>query len=219
VRWLRKFASNSDINSYSTRARAKKIEIFLSFISGLKTDHVTIADIGGTSLFWNLLNKGKNNNLDIILVNLDANVIQNFKSICGRAENLKFIKDKSFEVCFSNSVIEHIPKFEDQQNMANDVLRIAKYYFIQTPAFIFPVEQHFLFPFFHWLPKFIRIKLVQKYNLGWFNKQKEYPEAEKLVDSISILTKRKLRKLFPDCNIITERFIFIPKSYIVTNFN
>ena len=40
-------------------------------------------------------------------------------------------------------------------------------------------------------------------------------EIKAQVDDVRLMTKGELKKIFPRCKIITERFLFIPKSYIV----
>lgn len=35
-----------------------------------------------------------------------------------------------------------------------------------------------------------------------------------LVDEVRLLSKREMKEMFPDCHIITERFLLMPKSYI-----
>ena len=44
-------------------------------------------------------------------------------------------------------------------------------------------------------------------------------EVKAQVDDVRLMTKRELKKIFPKCKIITERFLFIPKSYIVIRKN
>jgi len=101
--------------------------------------------------------------------------------------------------------------------MVDNLQRVAQYYFVQTPAFIFPFEPHFLFPFFHWLPRKIRIWLTLHFKLGWFKKCKNKMDAELLVDSIRILKKRELKILFKGATLIKEKFLMMSKSYIITN--
>ena len=40
-------------------------------------------------------------------------------------------------------------------------------------------------------------------------------EVKAQVDDVRLMTKGELKEIFPGCDIITERFFFIPKSYIV----
>lgn len=50
--------------------------------------------------------------------------------------------DKSFDVVFSNSVIEHVGDDEKQAQFALEVRRIGKSYWVQTPSKYFPIEAH-----------------------------------------------------------------------------
>jgi len=98
--------------------------------------------------------------------------------------------------------------------MAEEVRRLAPVYFIQTPAYEFPVEPHFLFPGFHYLPRKGRIFLTEQFNLGWYRKAASREEAEARVDEIRLLKKREMQSLFPDGEIEEERFLGLTKSYI-----
>ncbi|MBL1214837.1 MAG: hypothetical protein HND52_15880 [Ignavibacteriae bacterium] len=217
MRWLTKHASNIETDNLSGKFRSRRLKILLSKIKNLNSVNTQIIDIGGSNYFWETLGKEDHINFNLTLVNKEKNHIKGFKGIIADAANLQFIKNNAFDLCFSNSVIEHLPTFDEQKQMAESILRIAPYHFIQTPAYIFPVEPHFLFPFFHWLPEFIRIKLLQNFRLGWYEKLPEFHRAETLVKSIRIMKKRELKKMFPGSHIITEYVLFLPKSYIVTN--
>lgn len=140
---------------------------------------------------------------------------ENYLRVIGDGKTLSFFKDKSFDVAFSNSVIEHLSTFEDQELMAYNIQRISNHYFIQTPAFIFPIEPHFLFPFFHWLPKSLKILFVKYFNLGWFEKQKNIAHARELILFIRILKKREIKKLFPNSIVIREWVFGFVKSYLI----
>lgn len=50
--------------------------------------------------------------------------------------------------------------------MAREIRRIGKHYFVQTPNCLFPIEPHFLFPGFQWMPSFLKVILIRHYNLG-----------------------------------------------------
>jgi hypothetical protein len=217
MKWLRNFAANDKHNNSSYKFRAKRFELFNKLLIKSNFEKTDILDIGGTNYFWDQWKKFLNPNLSITIVNIAKTAIFGYKGILGDANNLSFLKNNTVDILLSNSLIEHLGEFQNQKIFAEEVQRISKYHFIQTPAFLFPLEPHFLFPFFHWLPKFVRIFIHQKLNLGWYNKEENYKTAKTNVEEIRILRKSDLKKMFPKSKIIVEKFIFMPKSYIVTN--
>ena len=50
-------------------------------------------------------------------------------------------------------MIEHVGDAQSQRRFAREVARVGRAYWVQTPNRWFPVEQHLLTPFVHWLPK------------------------------------------------------------------
>jgi SAM-dependent methyltransferase len=62
-------------------------------------------------------------------------------------------KDKTFDVCWSNAVIEHVGNRGRQLAFINEIRRVAKRAFITTPNRYFPVEVHTRVPFLHWFGK------------------------------------------------------------------
>ena len=117
---------------------------------------IEIIDLGGTESFWKTFKTPITDRANITLVNLTyQNVTEpNFKSIIGNACRLPQFTKNQFDLVFSNSVIEHVGNFEKQKEMANEIKRIGKYYFIQTPNQYFFLEPHFLLPFFQFLNNF-----------------------------------------------------------------
>jgi SAM-dependent methyltransferase len=63
--------------------------------------------------------------------------------------------DGEFDLAYCSSVIEHVAP-EDRAAFAREVRRVARGWYVQTPAFSFPVEPHALLPFAHWLPARLR---------------------------------------------------------------
>jgi hypothetical protein len=124
-------------------------------------------------------------------------------------------EEGQFDIVYSNSVIEHVGDFAQQQKFAREVRRVGDRLWVQTPAYGCPVEPHFLLPFVHWLPLGPR-----RFVIRWFSPWAwmEKPSREKVIESVAftqLLTKKQMRELFPDCEILTERLAGIfPKSYI-----
>jgi hypothetical protein len=98
--------------------------------------------------------------------------------------------------------------------MANEVCRVGKCYFVQTPNKYFPLEPHFLFPFFQFLPIRFRAWLLQNFKLGWFTKTPDALEAREVVESIRLLTKKEFKAFFPNASIYEEKVLWMTKSFI-----
>jgi SAM-dependent methyltransferase len=69
----------------------------------------------------------------------------------GDACDLPFA-DGSFDVVFSNAVLEHVGAGERQRAFVSEALRVGRRVFLTTPNRWFPVELHTRLPFVHWLP-------------------------------------------------------------------
>jgi SAM-dependent methyltransferase len=63
--------------------------------------------------------------------------------------------DGAFDLAYCSSVIEHIAP-ADRAAFAAELRRVARGWYVQTPAFSFPLEPHALLPFAHWLPARLR---------------------------------------------------------------
>ena len=58
----------------------------------------------------------------------------------------------SYDLVFSNSVIEHVGGHAQRLRFAAEVHRLAARHWIQTPYRYFPIEPHWLFPGFQFMP-------------------------------------------------------------------
>jgi SAM-dependent methyltransferase len=63
--------------------------------------------------------------------------------------------DGEFDLAYCSSVIEHVPP-DQREAFAAELRRVAHGWFVQTPAFSFPIEPHSLLPGAHWLPPRLR---------------------------------------------------------------
>jgi SAM-dependent methyltransferase len=64
-------------------------------------------------------------------------------------------EDDEFDLAYCSSVIEHVAP-RDRAAFAREVRRVARGWYVQTPAWSFPIEPHALLPFAHWLPPRLR---------------------------------------------------------------
>jgi hypothetical protein len=212
---FKKIADNDHPDSLATRFRNKRFNLFLLLLSRLSRP-ITILDIGGTEQFWRMMGFHDSDNINITLLNLNHDSIShpNLNSIIGDAREISY-PDGSFDVVFSNSVIEHVGNFDSQMRMADEIRRVGKRYFVQTPNRNFFVEPHFLFPYFQFLPLRLRIWLVTNFKLGWYRRQPSVERARDLVESITLLTKKDVLSLFPGSTLYEEKIFGMTKSFIV----
>jgi SAM-dependent methyltransferase len=70
------------------------------------------------------------------------------------ADGLPF-EEKEFDLVYCSSVIEHVPP-KRREAFAAEVRRVGRGWFVQTPAWSFPLEPHSLLPLAHWLPVSLR---------------------------------------------------------------
>lgn len=210
-------ANQNNKDSVSYRLRNKRFEFFSGFCSRLDKP-VNILDLGGSDYHWRNSRFRNNKNFQITIVNTEQ---QNVKDVCNLsfikkdARELGYFSEKEYDLVYSNSLFEHINNFDEQKKLAEEIRRIGKHYFIQTPNFYFPLEPHFLFPFFQNLPEAARLKLVQKYDLGWFKKQTDETKARELINSVRLLKKRELKQMFPDGKVYSEKYLLLNKSFII----
>lgn len=216
-----KFFDPAFEGSINQRFRKRRFEFFISLLGRVSSDKpIRILDIGGTETYWERMQFTDHSNVDITLLNLEKvpTKHKNFKSIKGDACELSFFKDKEFDIVFSNSVIEHLFSFENQMKMAVEVLRVGKNYYIQTPNLYFPIEPHWMFPFFQFLPFSIRVILTKNLDLGHYAKAVNDEDAIKRVNEVQLLSEKKMKKAFPDGKIYREKFLGLVKSITVYRF-
>jgi hypothetical protein len=197
--------------------RKRRFGFFTNFMiqASPKNGPLRILDIGGTQQYWLNMGMVLTPQTEIVLLNLYINEVTEpgFSSIVGDASNLSGINDQSFDIVFSNSVIEHLYTKAQQEKMAKEVARVGKSYFIQTPNRYFPIEPHWLFPFFQFLPFSVQVFLTQHFTLGNIKKTKCKETAINLVKEVRLLTIKEFQFFFKDANIYKEKILGFTKSF------
>jgi hypothetical protein len=182
-------------------------------LTGLQTSWHVI-DLGGHPHIWELANFRPK----IDFVNLDnkIDVDTHDGRLRFRVENATDLPDAdgSFDMVFSNSLIEHLHNWETQQKFAEEVRRLAKHYWIQTPSRWSLIEPHTVGFIGHWLPRRLQPFFVRWTTVWGLTNRISAQQGRDFVDEVRLLNKKEMQILFPDAEIITERFLFLPKSYI-----
>jgi hypothetical protein len=211
---LQALATDSDATSLSHGLRARRFRLFEQLTAALPRP-LRIIDIGGTNSFWEQRGWAGRDDVSITLVNLEAEECrhENILATAGNATDLAQYGDHSFDVAFSNSVIEHLFTFENQARMAAEIRRLAPAYWVQTPNFWFPIEPHFLVPAWHWLPEDARVAILQRRGVGWAGRCPDPAHARRVVEEHRLMRRAELARLFPDGQIVGERVGGLVKSW------
>ncbi len=134
---------------FAARARAARHERFFALTR--LPEGARVLDVGCGTLGLRALEP----DLDITGVDLAAR--PDYPGPFVRADaaaGLPFA-DGEFDLVYSSSVIEHVPP-PLRAAFAAEVRRVGRGWFVQTPAYSFPLEPHSLLPFAHWLPVVLR---------------------------------------------------------------
>ena len=213
-------ASSDNPNSLGYKFRIKRLQefekMFFSRFSGL--EKIEILDVGGTSYFWKNSALLSHPGLHITLLNLYPVETSHpaIHSVQGDATDMREFETGSFDLVFSNSVIEHLYTLELQQKMASEILRVGKSYFIQTPNVYFPIEAHYALPFAQYYSKaFLHFVLTQT-KLSRMKKWSS-AEASQYIAEIRLLNAQEMKALFPGASLLKEKVLGLTKSITAHN--
>ena len=177
----------------AARARARRHERFFA-LTGLQPG-MRVVDVGCGALGLRGLEPG----LDVTGVDLVARPGYPGPFVEADATQRLPFDDGAFDLAYSSSVVEHVEPAH-RAAFAHELKRVARGWFVQTPAFSFPIEPHALLPFAHWLPPNLRRPY---WRLG----------AAGAWEDIALLRRAELQELFGE-PILAERFGGLVKSWI-----
>lgn len=116
---------------------------------------------------------------------------------------------KSFDVCWSNAVLEHTGDEQQQILFLKEIRRVAKVAFVTTPNRYFPVEVHTRTPLIHFLPKKIFDRYLHSVGKGWAADDYMY------LLSIWDLHKRLRAAGITQYKIIKNRFLSFVLDFVI----
>ena len=198
---------------FGSRFRARRMEAFAQTLQ--PSDDSTILDIGGYPGTWSHFPR-KPSIVTLNLHGVDFVQTADFPPIqtaIGDGCRLGYA-DASFDIVFSNSVIEHLSSFERQKAFANEARRVGRSLWIQTPAKEFFFEPHLLTPFIHFLPVSFQRRLIRRFTTWGIVTRPSPAEVESFLEEVRLLSFAEIQQLFPDCKIQRETVLGLTKSYI-----
>ncbi len=213
--------------SFSAQARKKRAQLFRNYFRINK--NTKILDLGsedGTNIF-NVLQNTDYSSENVFIADINKNVVETGKSLYGfnavlidENEKLPFT-DKFFDIVYCSSVIEHTTvvksdvwnwkngrefkatAWKRQEVFAEEIVRLGKQYFVQTPCKTFPIESHTWLPLVGYLPREIFLPILKFSNRYWVK------QAE---PDFNLLGEADFKKLFPEAEIVSENKYGLKKS-------
>lgn len=214
------FASSDNPQSLGFKFRRKRLQefekLFFTHFAGVET--IEILDVGGTDYFWQHSSLLAHPGIRITLLNLHLEKTSHpaIQAVQGDATNLKGFAEASFDLVFSNSVIEHLYTLENQQKMASEIRRVGKRHFIQTPNAYFPIEAHYALPFAQYYPKAFLQFILTKTKLSRL-KRWSPTDASQYQAEIRLLKESEMKVLFPGSSLLKEKVLGLTKSFTAHN--
>jgi SAM-dependent methyltransferase len=178
---------------FAERARTRRHALFLEQTGADASTR--IVDVGCGTLGLRALAPG----LDVTGVDRVERPEYPGPFVRADATRLPFADDE-FDLAYCNSVLEHVPPAE-RPALAREIERVARSWWVQTPAYSFPLEPHALLPFAHWLPVALRRRYWRLGAAGGW-------------EEISLLRRGELQALLPEGRVIAERLGPLAKSWI-----
>lgn len=211
---LRDLVANPDNpRSLSARARVKRWTQFVERFPELPD--MRVLDLGGTPAYWR---SAPVRPAHVTTVNIDDRLTDDadgddwLRVVIGDA-CAPGLDGERFDLVVSNSLLEHLGEHGRRQRFADVVRRSADQHWVQTPYRYFPLEPHWLFPAFQFLPRSARIAVTRTWPVG----HRYAPDRERaiaLVDEVELVSGRAMRAYFPDSRIWFERVAGVPKSIV-----
>lgn len=190
------------------RSRRKKARLFVELFG--PTAATRILNVGATGRLSGLADQFESfypHHEHVVGGGLSFNDVRDYRLSFPRARAVVFdgcalpFPDQSFDIVYSNAVIEHLPSREMQRSFAREVQRVGRAWFVTTPNLWYPVELHYHLPFVQFLPPRWQQRLVGA--LG----RVPYP-------ALTLLGRRELGRLFPRGRVMGCRVTFYPETLI-----
>jgi hypothetical protein len=206
---------HDDARSLAARFRQARWQRFAAaFPDAARYD---VLDLGGTSRFWS---QAPVQPRSVTVVNLpsDDPALPPAEPWIDLVEGdatggLAGLGARRFDLVFSNSVIEHVGGYTARKAFADNVRRLGDRFWVQTPNRYFPIEPHWLFPGFQFLPLPAQSWVSCRWPFGYTSS----PDRETGVEDalgVQLIGATELRCLFPGATIAAERIGGMAKSLI-----
>lgn len=199
-------------NSIGARSRMRRWKLFQSLFPDVA--EMRVVDLGGTAESWL---RAPVRPRRVVVLNLAEGeaeappwIVQQQGDACSPPPA---VAGDHFDLVFSNSLIEHVGGHFRRQQLADMVHKLAGRHWIQTPYRYFPIEPHWIFPGFQFLPVILRAKLSRWWPLMHTPAKSDLAALHNAMD-VELLSKTEMAYYFPHSRIIPERIGPLTKSLV-----
>jgi hypothetical protein len=203
-------SGGSALEAFSRESRARRSDMLLRRFPDLA--EMAVVDLGGTAAFWRQVDVRP---LSVTVVNLKAARPPEpwLSFVRGDACAPPSLDGREFDLVFSNSLIEHVGGHFRRAQLAEVVHRLAPHHWVQTPYRYFPVEPHWMFPGFQFLPVAARAAITRRWRFGHVPAAgSDRPRAIENVLGVELLSAAELSHYFPSSEIVRERVMGMTKG-------
>lgn len=118
-----------------------------------------------------------------------------------------------YDLVFSNSVLEHVGGHAQRARFADAVHVLSARHWVQTPYRYFPIEPHWLFPGFQFLPLALRTEVSRRWPLVHFPPASKEANVSRVL-GVELVSKTEMRAYFPGSVLLSEKTLALTKSLI-----
>jgi hypothetical protein len=200
--------------SLGERKRARRWEWLLQAFP--EVGSMSVIDLGGTAEAW-LRSPVRPGSLHVVNLEAQPETVPSWiRSDRADACDLPpHISNATYDLVYSNSVIEHVGGHAQRMRFAETVHRLAGQHWVQTPYRYFPIEPHWLFPGFQFLPLTLRARLSQRWPLVHTPSQTR-DEGLRAAMGVELLSRAEMAFYFPRSVLRAERVLGVVKALIAT---
>lgn len=209
----RRISDPNRAGSLAHRARSKRWAELLRRFPAL--GDMRVLDLGGVPQSWRVAPVRP---AQVVTVNLDPKILvadePGVTAVVGNACDLPDqLRAERFDLVYSNSLLEHVGGHANRLRLAETVSMMSEQHWVQTPYRYFPLEPHWMFPGFQFLPMRARAEVSRRWPLGHIRSTGLGPAIDD-VAWVELLDATSMRRYFPDSEIWTERIAALPKSLV-----
>lgn len=209
-----RFVDTGSTTSLSTTFRTRRWRLLLDRFPDLDT--MDVLDLGGTVESWAVA-PARPAHLTIVNLEVPGDpVLPHTELVAGDVCALDpSVASRSWDLVFSNSVIEHLGGHERRVAFAASVRSLAPHHWVQTPNRWFPIEPHFLAPGLQFLPVAARAEVIARWPLNKWRPADRRTAVQAALE-LELIGRTELAYHFPGSEIVGERLGPFTKSLVAT---